>query len=84
MTTEEIWFGRHKGKELREIPSGYLRWMVENFDPKPVRKDTRGLTRKEIQAMEDRMRNLIRSAAKELNRRGESGIVIGVQPDHQD
>lgn len=25
-------FGKHKGKELREIPRGYLRWMLAKCD----------------------------------------------------
>jgi len=25
-------FGKHKNKTIEEIPSGYLRWMVEELD----------------------------------------------------
>jgi hypothetical protein len=67
----EAWFGKHKGKELSEIPGGYLRWMVENFDPKPMPKDTRGMTREEVKAMEDRMRTFISAAEDELKNREE-------------
>lgn len=70
--TETVaWFGKHKGKDLSEIPAGYLRWMVENFDPKPLPKDTRGLSIEEIQAMEDRMRTFMSAAEDELLRREE-------------
>lgn len=71
MSETEAWFGKHKGKELSEIPGGYLRWMVENFDPKPMPKDTRGMTREEVKAMEDRMRTFISAAEDELKNREE-------------
>jgi len=66
------WFGKHKDKDLTEIPGGYLRWMIENFDPKPLPKDTRGMSLEEIKAMEDRMRNFMSAAEDELQRREES------------
>lgn len=64
-----VWFGKHKGKDLTEIPGGYLRWMVENFDPKPLPKDTRGLTQEEIDAVEARMVAFLKEAEFELERR---------------
>jgi uncharacterized protein (DUF3820 family) len=63
------WFGKHKGKDLTEIPGGYLRWMVENFDPKPLPKDTAGMTLEEVKAMENRMRDFLIAAEGELDRR---------------
>lgn len=66
VTAEKIWFGTHEGKELSEIPSGYLQWMVDEWDPVPFWKHTRGKSADEVKAMEDRMRNLIRAAAAEL------------------
>jgi len=67
-----FWFGKHEGKMLSEAPAGYLRWMVENFDPVPLPKDTRGLTIEEVKAMEDRMRDFLRAAEDELKQRDES------------
>jgi uncharacterized protein (DUF3820 family) len=64
-----FWFGKHKGKDLSEVPSGYLRWMVENIDPKPLPKDVAGKTLDEAQAMEDRMRHFINAAELELEER---------------
>ena len=72
MTAEKAWFGKHRDKELSEIPSGYLLWMTEEFDPVPIHKDTRGRSAEEIQAMEDRMRNFLRAAGEELIRRHDS------------
>lgn len=68
-----FWFGKYKDKDLKDAPSGYLRWMVENFDPKPLPKDTRGLSVEEIQAMEDRMRNFIAAAEDEVASREQLG-----------
>lgn len=64
-----FWFGKHEGKMLSEAPAGYLRWMVENFDPVPLPKDTRGLTIEEVKAMENRMRDFLRAAEDELQER---------------
>lgn len=30
--TTVMWFGEHKNKTIEEIPSGYLRWMVDELD----------------------------------------------------
>jgi hypothetical protein len=43
--------------------------MVENFDPKPLPKDTAGMTLEEVKAMENRMRDFLRAAEGELDRR---------------
>ena len=67
-----FWFGKHDKKELSEVPSGYLRWMVDNFDPKPLPKDTRGMTFEEVKAMEDRMRTFLSTAEDELLNRDQT------------
>lgn len=70
----KFWFGKHDGKDLSEVPAGYLRWMVANFDPVPLPKDTRGMTLEEVKAMEDRMRTFLSTAKDELlNREKENG-----------
>lgn len=71
MTEREttFWFGKHNGKDLSEVPSGYLRWMVENIDPKPLPKDKAGKSLEEVAAMEDRMRNFLSAAEDELAER---------------
>ena len=30
--TYKLWFGRHKGKMLKEVPVNYLQWYLENGD----------------------------------------------------
>lgn len=67
-----FWFGKHKEKELSEVPSGYLRWMIDNFDPVPLPKDTRGLSLEEVKAMEDRMRTFLSTAEDELLNRDQT------------
>lgn len=71
MTNREtvFWFGKHKDKDLSEAPAGYLRWMVENFDPVPLPKDTQGMSIEEVKAMEDRMRNFLSAAEDEIKER---------------
>lgn len=29
-------YGKFKGKEMHEIPSGYLHWIAENFDNESI------------------------------------------------
>ena len=67
-----FWFGKHKDKDLSETPAGYLRWMVANFDPVPLPKDTKGMTLESVKAMEDRMRDFLSAAEDEVNSREES------------
>ena len=62
----EVYFGKHKGKQLCDVPRGYLRWAVDNIDPVPLPKDTRGLTLEQINHMEERMRNFLSLAETEL------------------
>ena len=30
---DEIWFGKHKGTRLGEIPASYLIWLADEIDP---------------------------------------------------
>ena len=65
-------FGKHKGKPLSDIPSGYLKWCVENIDPVPLPKyrfqedGVTPLTREEVTVMEGSMRNFLSDAEDEL------------------
>lgn len=68
----KFWFGKHKDKELSEVPSGYLRWMIDNFDPVPLPKDTKGMSVEEVRAMEDRMRTFLSTAEDELLNRDQT------------
>ena len=67
-----FWFGKYKDKDLSEVPGGYLRWMVDNFDPVPLPKDTKGLSVEEIAAMESRMRTFLFAAEDELHTRDQT------------
>ena len=69
MSDSKAWFGKHKGVELTEIPTGYLRWMVDNFDPKPLPKDTKGMSMEEVTAMESRMVDFLKAAKIEIGER---------------
>lgn len=69
MSDTKFWFGKHKGKELSEIPGGYLRWMVNKMDPSVRQEDREGKTEEQIKAMQDRMRDFIFAAEDELHNR---------------
>jgi len=67
-----FWFGKHEGRDLKETPGGYLRWMVAKLDPTPRPEDAEGKTPEEIKAMTERMRNFISEAEDELAAREET------------
>lgn len=29
----KIRFGKHKGKDIEDLPSDYIRWLIDNYDP---------------------------------------------------
>lgn len=69
MSETKFWFGKHQGKELSEVPGGYLRWMVNKMDPTLRPEDRVGKTAEEIKVMTDRMRDFIFAAEDELHKR---------------
>lgn len=72
MTDTICHFGKHKGLALRDIPSGYLKWCVENISPAPAPKyrfkedGVTPLSDEELERMEVNMRNFLSSAEDEL------------------
>ncbi len=67
-------FGKHQGTPISEISSGYLRWVIANIDPVPLKKyqvddNGRQLPKVEVKAMEERMRAFIFAAEDELANR---------------
>lgn len=72
----KVHFGKHKGQELGDVPSGYLRWCVGNLDPVPLPKyrfkedGITPLTVEEVAAMEESMRAFLSAAEDELMDRG--------------
>lgn len=67
----EIWFGKHEGKQVSEIPTGYLRWLVEEFDPSPHPRELRGAPRGFDKHLMEQKRDLVAAAEDELIERGE-------------
>ena len=66
-------FGKHKDKELSDIPSGYLKWAVGNIDdPRPAPKyrfredGVTPLTKAEVDKLEEQMRDFLAAAEAEL------------------
>ena len=66
-------FGKHKGKELSDIPQGYLNWAVNNInDPRPAAKyqfqedGKTPLTTAEVDLLEQQMRDFLSAAEDEL------------------
>lgn len=69
MSDRITWFGKHQGKDISEVPSGYLRWAVENIDPNPLPRDRVGKSVEEVEAMVERMKGWIELARNELEER---------------
>ena len=71
-------FGKHKGQELSEIPSGYLRFCVEKIDPVPLPKyrfkedGITPLSIEEVNNMEEKMRSFLSAAEDELLNRDQT------------
>lgn len=72
-------FGKHKGAELSEIPSGYLKWCVEKIDdPRPAAKyqfeadGTTPLPKEAIDKLEEQMRDFLSAAEDELLNRDQT------------
>jgi uncharacterized protein (DUF3820 family) len=59
-------FGKHKGVEIKDIPSDYLQWIVEGLDPEPLPRLKRGLTIEKIKKMREENKDLISEAENEL------------------
>lgn len=68
-------FGKHEGERLGEIPTGYLRWCVDNItDPRPTPKyqkhdDGTPMTLEEVNELEKKMATFIAAAKVELEER---------------
>lgn len=69
-------FGKHKGKEVSDIESGYLRWAVENVEPTLPQKyrnnaDGSPMTAEQVRKYEEQTRDFLSEAEDELLRREE-------------
>ena len=63
----KIYFGEHNGKEISEIPTSYLHWLIESCSPQPVPKGTDGS--KERARKREMWRDLISEVEDELESR---------------
>ena len=77
MTETKLWFGKNAGKEIRDVSTGYLKWMVEKIDPVPLPKyqfneDGTHMTLEQVEALTERFRCIIDAASEELAERGEA------------
>lgn len=66
----QIEFGCHKGKDISEIPTGYLKWLVNDFDIEPAARDLRGMPRGYKDFVREQRRDLVAAAEEELIQRG--------------
>lgn len=69
----ELTFGAHKGKDLREVPVEYLRWMVETMDPTPHPPKGTYYTPELMKLYREKNMEMISGAEDELERR-EGGL----------
>jgi hypothetical protein len=68
-------FGKHKGKRIDEMPSGYLMWCLNNIQaavPPEHRfhKDGIAMTDEEVKQAESDMRDFLSAAEDKLNEWG--------------
>lgn len=71
-------FGKHKGKPLSEIPTGYLRWCVEKIDPVPMPKyrfneDNSPMTVEQVKEVERKNREFLHAAELLIAEREDNG-----------
>ena len=71
-------FGKHKGKPMSELSTGYLRWAVKTIDPMPspkyrVNEDGSAMSVEEVKAMEERMRTFLYAAEDAIHDRETDG-----------
>ena len=59
-------YGSASMREITEIPSDYLQFIVEKMDPEPLPGMKRGKTLEEIGAVRERLKDLISAAEDEL------------------
>lgn len=62
----KIWFGKHDDKEIVQIPSDYLQFIVEQMDAEPLPAVKRGKTLEEVALLREQMKDLISEAEDEL------------------
>lgn len=67
----KLWFGKHLGKDLCDIPTGYLRWLATDFEVTPDARQLRGSDSRYRAFLQDKNRDLKAAAIDELaNRKG--------------
>lgn len=71
-------FGKHKGTPLSDIPTGYLRWCIENIDPVPMPKyrfkeDGSPMSVEEVKAVEADNRTFLQAAELLIAEREDNG-----------
>jgi uncharacterized protein (DUF3820 family) len=62
----KILFGKYRGREIEDVPSDYLVWLVENMDPEPLPKSKHGKTVEQVERMRELNKDLISAAEDEL------------------
>jgi len=64
-------FGKHKDQDIKDIPSGYLRWCIKAIDPLPLPKyrvhdDGTAMSIEEVKELESKNRDFLSAAEDEL------------------
>lgn len=61
----KLWFGEHRDKELTDVPSDYLNWLLRDTEPDIGRHDSQ----KTIKLKRERWQDLMSEVEDELDRR---------------
>lgn len=73
-------FGKHKGMDMGQLPTDYLRWLVENFEDGEIKEEAKRILasptlqlERESKSLEEQANEILGEKPISLLRRGRGG-----------